>query len=215
MNTIVHEPKQGATIADLLTQKPQEEVSESKPSTVSSYEEKLAAGISTIGLQAKRLSGAQRKRLLKERKMKDGTWTVKKPKRNTPPSQEKGTVGSSGGIKRPHSDSSTPSHEKQQPKKPRNTQVQTGTYKEAVIRIKMAIIHRHYRDVNLDQAQTDMIQARLLTAVDANRLEEAPPQFLYSKFAHVVFWFTCANELTKKWLTRTISGLENFGKARS
>jgi hypothetical protein len=40
-------------------------------------------------------------------------------------------VGSSGGVKRPHSDSSTPSLEKQKQKKNRNTQVQTGLYKEA------------------------------------------------------------------------------------
>jgi hypothetical protein len=34
-----------------------------------------------------------------------------------------------------------------------------------------------------------------------------PPQFLYSKFAQGVFWITCANELTKTWLIRTVSGL--------
>jgi hypothetical protein len=54
---------------------------ESKPSTASSDEEKLAGGISTIGPQAKRLSGAQRKKLVRERKMKEGTWVVEKPKR--------------------------------------------------------------------------------------------------------------------------------------
>jgi hypothetical protein len=68
----------------LLKQKSQKEVSKSKPSTASSDEEKLAAGISTIELQAKRLSGAQRKKLVRERKM-EGTWMVGKPKRNTPP----------------------------------------------------------------------------------------------------------------------------------
>jgi hypothetical protein len=63
--------------------------------------------------------------------MREGTWTEKKPPRKTPSSQDKSTVGSSGGVKRPHSDSSTPSLEKQQPpKKTRNTQVQTGLYKE-------------------------------------------------------------------------------------
>jgi hypothetical protein len=93
----------------LLQQKPQKEVLESKPSTASSDEEKLAAGISTNGLQAKRLSGAQKKKLIRERKMKEGTWIKKKKKRKTPPSQDKGTAGSSGGVKRPHSDSSTPS----------------------------------------------------------------------------------------------------------
>jgi hypothetical protein len=132
--------------------------------------------------------------------MKEGTWKVEKPKRKTLPSQDKGTAGSSGGVKRPHSDSSTPSQENQQPKKPRSTQVQTGTYKEAVVGIKMAIVHRLHPDVNLDQAQTDIIQEELLKAVDANPLEEAPPQFLYSKFVQGVFWITCANELTKTWL---------------
>ena len=121
MDTNVKELKQGASkIADLLQQKPQEEVLEPKLSTASSDKEKLAAVISTIGLQAKRLSGAQRKKLIRERKMKEGTWMEEKPKRKTPPSQDKGKAGSSGGVKRPHSDSSTPSQEKQQLKKPRS-----------------------------------------------------------------------------------------------
>jgi hypothetical protein len=55
--------------------------------------------------------------------------------------------------------------------------------------------------VNLDQAQIDTIQEKLLQAIDANPLEEAPPQFLYSRFAQGVFWITCANEPSKTWLT--------------
>jgi hypothetical protein len=114
-----------------------------------------------IGLQTKRLSGAQQKRLTRERKMKEGTLTEKKPPRKTPSSQEKGVVGSSGGVQRPHSDSSTPSLGKQEPKKPRNTQVQTGSYKEAVAGIKITVIHRRHPDVKLDQTQADMIQVKL------------------------------------------------------
>jgi hypothetical protein len=91
----------------------------------------LVACISTTGLQNKRLSGAQWKRLIRKPKKMEGTWKEKNPPRKTPSSQDKGAVGSSGGVKRPHSDSSTPSLEKQQPKNPRNTQVQTGLYKEA------------------------------------------------------------------------------------
>jgi len=75
--------------------------------------------------------------------------------------------------------------------------VQTGTYKEAAVGIKMAIVHRLHPDVHLDQVQADIIQAKRLNAVDANSLEEAPPQFLYSKFAQEVFWIICANELTR------------------
>jgi hypothetical protein len=87
--------------------------------------------------------------------MKEGTWTDKKPPRKTPSFQEMGVVKSSGGVKRPHSDSSILSLEKQRPKKPRNTQVQTGSYKEAAAGIKMAVIHRCHPDVKLDQAQAD------------------------------------------------------------
>jgi hypothetical protein len=57
MDTIEKETKQEAgTPADLLKQKPQKEDLELKPSTAYSDEEKLATCISTIGLQAKRLS---------------------------------------------------------------------------------------------------------------------------------------------------------------
>ena len=58
----------------------------------------MAAGISTIGLQTKKLSGAQRKGLARERKMRKGTWTEKKPPRKNPSSLDKGTVVISGGV---------------------------------------------------------------------------------------------------------------------
>jgi len=199
MDTNEMKPKQGAT-ADLLQQKPHVEVADSKTFTVSSDEDRLAAGISMIGLQSKRLSGAQQKKLIRERKMREGTWMVEKPPRKTPPSQDKGTAGSSGGVKRPHSDSSTPSLEKQQPKKPGSTQEQTATYKEAVTGTKMVIIHRHHPDAKLDETQSEIIQTKRLTAVDINPAGDIPPQFLHSKFAQGVFWITCANESTKDWL---------------
>jgi hypothetical protein len=58
----------------------------------------------------------QRKRLTRERKVKERNWTEKKPPRKTPSSPNKDVAGISGGVKRPHSDSSTPSLEKQQTK---------------------------------------------------------------------------------------------------
>jgi hypothetical protein len=66
--------------------------------------------------------------------MKEGTWTAERPPGGAP-SRVKGTAGGGGGVKGPQSDSSAPSLEGQQPpptpKKTRNTQVRTGTYKEA------------------------------------------------------------------------------------
>ena len=53
--------------------------------------------------------------------------------------------------------------------------MQTATYKEAVTGIKMAIIHRHHLDAKLDETQSDIIQTKPLTAVDANPSGEIPP----------------------------------------
>jgi hypothetical protein len=117
----------------LPQQEPQEGVADLKSSVASSDEERLAAGISMIALQTKRLSGAQRKKAYQRRKMREGTWMEKHPGK-TPSSQDKGAEGSSGGVKKPHSDSCTPSLEKQQPKTSRNTQVQTGSYKETIVK---------------------------------------------------------------------------------
>jgi hypothetical protein len=57
-----------------------------------------------------------KKKLMREKKM-EGTWTAEKAPRKTPPSQTKETARNNGGVKRPHSDSSSPSLGKQQPKK--------------------------------------------------------------------------------------------------
>jgi len=68
MDTKTFGTKQGAaTTADLSQQEPHEEDAELKSSAASSDEERLAAGISMTGLQTKRLSGAQRKRLTRQR----------------------------------------------------------------------------------------------------------------------------------------------------
>ena len=116
MESISTKPEQvAATTADLAQQIPHTEVR--NPLAASSDEDRLVAGISTIGLQTRRPTGAQRRKLTRERKMREGTW-IEKPPRKTLSSQDSGVPGSSGGIKRPHSDSSTPSLEKQHPKNP-------------------------------------------------------------------------------------------------
>jgi hypothetical protein len=61
MDTIEKEIKQGA-IADLLQQK----------LSASSDEERLTEGISTIGIQTKRISGAQRKNHLPDPEGREG-----------------------------------------------------------------------------------------------------------------------------------------------
>jgi hypothetical protein len=95
MDTKELELKQGAS-ARLLQQKPHVEVADSKISAVSSDEEGLASGISTIGLQTKRPSGEQRRKLTRERKMKEETWTAERPPGKTPSSRVKGAAGAVG-----------------------------------------------------------------------------------------------------------------------
>jgi hypothetical protein len=110
-------------------------------------------------------------------------------------------------VKRPHSDSSTPSAKQQQPKKSRSTSIQTKIYKEAATSIKMVIIHRHQPEMTLDQNQAHLIQEKLKDLVDVNPEGEAPPQFLYSRFAQGILTTACANESTKAWLMRTVERL--------
>jgi hypothetical protein len=63
MDTKILDTKQGtATTADLSQHEPHVEVVDLKSSVASSDEERLAASVSTIRLQTKRLSGSQRKR---------------------------------------------------------------------------------------------------------------------------------------------------------
>jgi hypothetical protein len=57
-----------------------------RSTTASSEEDRLAAGTSTIGLQARKLSGAQRKKLIRVRKMREEIWTESKPPRKIPSS---------------------------------------------------------------------------------------------------------------------------------
>jgi hypothetical protein len=58
MDMKIFETKQGAATADLSQHEPHVEVADPKSSVASSDEKRLAAGISTIGLQTKRLTGA-------------------------------------------------------------------------------------------------------------------------------------------------------------
>jgi hypothetical protein len=86
--------------------------------------------------------------------------------------------------------------------------VQPGFYKEAVVGIKMAVIHKCHPEVKLDQAQDDLIQGKILAAVDAN--PSGKTHFLHSKFAQGTFWINCANASSKVWLMQTISGLRKL-----
>jgi Ni,Fe-hydrogenase I small subunit len=102
----------------------------------------LAAGISTIDCKQETFwSAAEKAHSRKEDERGDlDSLTLSKD-----------GAGSSGCVKRKYLDSRTPPLEKTANKKPRNAQGQSGKYKETVVGIKMAIIHRRHPDVILDQ----------------------------------------------------------------
>ena len=98
MESVSTNPEQvAATTADLAQEIPHTEVG--SPLAASSDEDRLVAGISTIGLQIRWPTGAQRRKLTRERKMREGTW-IEKPERKTLSSQDSGVPGSSGGHKK-------------------------------------------------------------------------------------------------------------------
>lgn len=167
----------------------------------------MAAGVANMELQTKKLSGAQKKKLRKAEKMKAGTWTKDKP------TQKKVVKGEekekSGSAKRPHSDSSTPSSQKQATKRPRS-HAQTGSYSEAAKGLRMAVVDRRHPDILLDQRQADLIMNKLGEVVDQTPSSStSPPQFEGSRYTGGIIWITCANEHTKDWLKKSV---ESMGK---
>ncbi|KAJ8930180.1 hypothetical protein NQ314_017044 [Rhamnusium bicolor] len=159
------------------------------------------ASVETMRLKYKKISGAQKRRLRKEAKIAAGTWTTEKP---CGPHKNQESASLNGDNKRPHSDSSTPPVAKQAPKRHRSTNVQTVSYRDAVTTLKMAVIQQGHPDVTLNQEQGDLIQARVIAAIDAIPEGERSPQFHHSKFEGGILWMTCANLETRNWLLDVI-----------
>jgi hypothetical protein len=65
--------------------------------------------------------------------------------------------------------------------------------------------------MTLYQSQADIIQETVSDLVEVNPVDEAPLQFLHSRYAQGILTTTCANESTKAWLMRT---MESLGELR-
>lgn len=175
--------------------------------------ETITAVLDNLELQKKKLSGAQLRKLRKERKMAAGTWTTEKPPKKdhrhskttkeNPGERKEDVKRGQEGKKRPREDSKTPP---QRNKKPRKTQ--TGTYSEALTEFKMAVIDRRHPEVTLDQEQAELIQNKLVDAMDGTPTgSDCLLQFARTTFSGGVLWMTCANENTKRWLMENVKNL--------
>jgi hypothetical protein len=115
MNTNEPKPKQGTDSSADLPIQLHPQMKDGKPKlSKASDEQRPVAGTSKVGLQTRRLYEAQRKRLIRERKMREGTWKADKPPGKSSLSQVKRMPEGTGSVQRQHSDSSTPSQDKQQ-----------------------------------------------------------------------------------------------------
>ncbi|VEN35377.1 unnamed protein product [Callosobruchus maculatus] len=184
--------------------------------------EMVIISVQGMGLQMRpRLSGAQRRKLVKERKMAEGTWTEKNPRKKAPghkkgerrpPAKPSGAVkdlnkaGPKGkgrvGDKRPRDDSKTPP---QTSKKPRQDKGPSLTYSE-VASNRMAVVHRLHPDIILEKGQADLISERLLKVLDEDS-STSPIQFINSTYSGGALWITCANEATGVWLRGTVASM--------
>lgn len=169
-----------------------------------------------------KLSGAQRKRAMKERLAEKGIpWDPKKWKPGRGRKSElanKAEETPKGGAKRSRSEGSTPTFETSKKKpKPDDQQPSTSgkkeTYKEALTSIKMAIAPENYPVIKLTEEQGEKLQEAIIGAFE--ELQDGSfPQFAGSYMEKGAFILSCANQQTKNWLEAKTSKLQPWENAR-
>lgn len=176
----------------------------------------------------KKLSGAQRKKLMKEKLAKRGEkfqpakW---RPSHYAKLSQPKeGAETPDGGAKRSRSDGSSPrSAEAREKKRPRTGGVEPGgsqsipgtstqSYRDTVTNIRMSVTSTQFPDVKLTAEQSNLIEDALVDAMVP--LESgALPKLCGNFLERGVFTLACKNEETKKWLLEVVPTLKPWEEA--
>uniref|UniRef100_A0A146LAN8 DUF4780 domain-containing protein n=1 Tax=Lygus hesperus TaxID=30085 RepID=A0A146LAN8_LYGHE len=163
-----------------------------------------------------RLSGAQKRRLKKARKTAAGLWTPEKPSKTLNITSEE---TSSIAVNAPGM--STQISEPVEIKRSRwntlsectLTEPQSQSYRSTRQTVpnnataegyRMAVIPARYPDTQLNQAQAELVQYKILEAVDNAAVA---PQFFGAKFIAGVLWIHCANDVTKHWLVELVERL--------
>ena len=152
--------------------------------------EQLSKRMDKIGLVTKRLSGAQRKKRVRERNTAEGTWTKENPAKI----RGKETGKPTGGQKRNRSESQT-SPQATTAKKSRSGPPPTGTFSEVAKGIRLAVIQRRHPDECMNQEQADLVQNAIVEAMFSNPSgsTSSPSQFLRTNLSAGILWMTCAN----------------------
>ncbi|PNF41014.1 hypothetical protein B7P43_G08808 [Cryptotermes secundus] len=140
----------------------------------------------------------------KLKKARDGA-----SKAGTGGSQQPGNVDSpkqgetpTGTFKRPRSEGSTPTELARALKRPRDSKG-SGTYKEALANIKVAIFKETYPEDKLTEGDQDSILEELGQALCRTPLGELPHLKPY-RLEGGALLYTCADQQSGQWLMRTI-----------
>lgn len=181
-------------------------------------------------VKIKSLSGAQRRKVLKEQKLKEGKeWLPKNKwrektglgpkiskKQAEPKEGGEQTPSTSSGNKRGREDKTldTPSTEgKPSPKRPRQEIGTTKqTYSTVASVFRMAVIQQGYPLVNLTQQQAEQIQMALFEEIkeDASR----SPKFKRVYLDKGALIFVCDGQDTTTWLRETVPGISPWEDAQ-
>jgi hypothetical protein len=201
----------GATIETVQTQEESTELGPGEDTTL----DKTVSAIRRIRLERqKKLSGAQKKKLTKEKKMAEGTWIENIPKKPPPikPSDENNSTvtvprPSSSGLqgsrtpmlssKRQHSEDNTPvSDQRKLAKRARSED--RPEYRDALC-IKMAVIWEGFPN----EAFTDDLQFELLNRMEG-LLSGTGPTFETCKLEDGAIIIICMDKPSMNWLQKTI-----------
>lgn len=188
--------------------------------------ENVAAGEQHFEPQPKKkLSGAQLRKLRKQQKIANGTWREQKPRRYDSRRSSGGESQTSYDSRRSSGGGSQTSGNSIRWNESRKRSYEdTGTEPQVWKKIKespgqsesvlrMAVIDVRHPEITLNQDQADLIQERLITAMDDTPGGSADsPQFTKTTFSGGVLWITCFNETTKTWLKRAIASMTDLWK---
>lgn len=162
-----------------------EKTSSSKPSEEGQKAIKsMTASLKGIKLK-KRLSGAQKKKLTREKKMAEGTW-VEKPK-----VKKRQNTGEPQGPASKTAKSDRPKGE---------------TYRQALTAVKMAIVPEGYPETKLSEEQALDLELKITNQIRRNP-EGFAPTFLYCRLENGALIINCADLESSKWLEQTVSDI--------
>ena len=145
----------------------------------------MTASLQKIKIK-KNMSGAQRKRLTKERKVADGTWV---PKPQHPKGEKRQAQRMEQGMASKNAKRDRPGGE---------------TYREALTAVKMAVLLEGHPNKRLSEEQSTDLELLITEKISKNE-EGFAPTFLSCRLENGAFIINCADAESSKWLERTVS----------